>query len=472
MVAVVVVLGAVGLIVVRAVDSHLLGQVDRGLINSGNYLGARIAHNEFVPVTEPADQLGQGLSPSGQLLGESANIHGMPPLVGIRSSDKLPLFRTIHDNRFGYVRLFEQRVTPHGLILVTGQQINEVVEAGHSLTELLAIILPLLAVLLGVLIWIVVSRTMRRVEGMRGAVAEISDRKLDDRIPLSGSGDELDRLAVTMNGMLDRLTTAVTRERRFVADASHELRSPIASLHAAFEVSRRNRTAGRRWNEDAVLSALQRLDILAEELLVLDSVGRPCVGRGPELVDIDELVLEQVDQLRHLTELDLDVGRVSGGQVFAREVDMMRIIENLSSNACRHAVNRIGFAVTETEGRVLLSVTDDGPGIPDEMRVQVFERFARLDSERSRHDGGSGLGLAIVTELVESYGGRVWVESALPHGARFVVELPAPVTEDRTSRSGDVDRIDWERSRTSVATRIRSKPPVRSYSTWTSTAST
>jgi signal transduction histidine kinase len=425
MVAVVIVLCLVGVIVVRAVDSHLLGQVDRGLVNSGNYLGARIAHNEFIPVTEPADQLGQGLSPSGRLLGESANIHGMPPLIALRPGDKLPLFRTIYYKRIGYVRLLEQRIAPPGLILVTGQQINVVVEAGHSLTELLAIILPLLAVTLGALIWIVVSRTMRRVEEMRGAVAEISDRKLDDRIPLSGSGDELDRLAVTMNDMLDRLTTAVTRERRFVADASHELRSPIASLRAAFEVSRGIR-GDRRWNEDTASSALQRLDILAEDLLVLDSVGRTCAGRSVELVDIDELVLEQVTQLRHLTELDLDVGRVSAGQVLVREVDMMRIIENLSSNACRHAVSRIAFAVTETDGRVLLSVSDDGPGIPAEMRMQVFERFARLDDERSRQDGGSGLGLAIVAELVKGYGGKVWVERASPHGARFVVDLPAP----------------------------------------------
>ena len=440
MVAVAVVLLVVGITVVRAVDSHLLGQVDRGLISSGDYLGARIEHNEFVPVTVPADQLGQGLSPSGHLLGESTNIRGMPPLVAVRPSDNLPLFTTIYYKRIGYVRLLEQRLSPHGLVLVTGQQINEVVEAGSSLTELLAVILPLLAVTLGLLIWIVVGRTMRRVEGMRGAVGEISDRKLDDRIPLSGSGDELDRLAATMNGMLDRLTTAVTRERQFVADASHELRSPIASLRAAFEVSRGDPTEHRR-GEDTVLSALQRLDMLAEELLILDAVGRPVVGRGPELVDIDELVLEQVHQLRYFTGLDLDVGRVSAGQVLMREVDMMRIIENLSTNACRHAASKISFAVTESDGRVFFSVSDDGPGIPAEMREQVFERFARLDVERSRHDGGSGLGLAIVSELVKSYEGRAWAESVLPHGARFVIELPMPMAEDGTSRPGGGTRI-------------------------------
>ena len=143
--------------------------------------------------------------------------------------------------------------------------------------------------------------------------------------------------------------------------------------------------------------------MLAEELLVLDSVGRPCVGRGSELVDIDELVLEQVHQLQYLTDLDIDVTKVSAGQVLIREVDMMRIIENLSSNACRHAVSRIGFAVTETDGRVFLSVSDDGPRRSCRyMRVEV-ERFARLDGERNRLAGGSGLRLAIVDELVGAH---------------------------------------------------------------------
>lgn len=169
--------------------------------------------------------------------------------------------------------------------------------------------------------------------------------------------------------------------------------------------------------------------------------GHRVVGRGPEQVDSDELILEQVHQLRHHTELNLDVGRVSAGQVLIREVDMMRIIENLSSNACRHAVSTIGFAVGETDGRMVLSVIDDGPGIPDEMRVQVFERSARLDVERCRQDGGSGLGLAIVAELVRGYDGRVWVESVLPHGAWFFVELPTPTTEDGASRSCSATRI-------------------------------
>ena len=388
----------------------------------------------------------------------------MPALIPVRPSDKLPVLTTIHDKRFGYVRLLEQRIAPVGLVLITGQQINEVVEAGHSLSMLLGIILPLLALLLGALIWFVVGRTMRRVEGIRSAVDDISDRKLEDRIPLSGSGDELDRLALTMNDMLDRLTTAVTRERQFVTDASHELRSPIASLQAAFEVSRNDRIEPWR-GQDAALSALQRLDMLAEELLALDSAGRPCAGRSAELVDIDELVLEQVDQLRYRTELALDVAKVSAGQVHIREVDMMRIIENLASNACRHAVTRVAFAVTESSGRVFLSVSDDGPGIPDEMRTQIFERFARLDGERSRQDGGSGLGLAIVAELVSRYGGRVWVEEASPHGARFVVDLPSrangrglgnelsSVGLGAMARDGQCD-INGKQSRT-LATRSR-----------------
>jgi signal transduction histidine kinase len=426
MVVVVLVLFAVGFVVLRSVNDHLLGQVDQGLINGASYTDARLAHHESVTASVPAGQLGQGFF-DGRLAGASDNVRGMPPLIRVRPSQSVPLLTTIHDRRFGYIRLLEQPVaSSHGkLIIVSGQQINEIIDADHRLTELLVIVLPLLAAVLGILIWLVVGRAMRPVEAIRATVAEISVGNLEERVPGSGSGDELDRLAETMNRMLDRLSAAVTRERRFVADASHELRSPIAALRAALEVSPRDQAQGR--SNDAALSALQRLDVLAEDLLVLDAADHPGAGRAPQLVDLDELVLEQVSQLRQVTELDLDVSGVSAGQVFAREVDMMRIIENLSSNACRHAASRIAFGVREFDDRVWLSVSDDGVGVPGALHEQVFERFARLDSERSQGNGGSGLGLAIVAKLVASYDGQVWLEDAHPHGARFVVELPASV---------------------------------------------
>ena len=132
-----------------------------------------------------------------------------------------------------------------------------------------------------------------------------------------------------------------------------------------------------------------------------------------------------MNELRKRTSLTIDASHVSGGQVLAREVDMMRIVENLSSNAVRYAESRIEYSVAERGDHVWLAVTDDGPGIPEPMRNIVFERFARIDSARNWSSGGTGLGLAIVSEIVTTYGGTVWVEAAATTGARFVIRLPA-----------------------------------------------
>jgi signal transduction histidine kinase len=292
------------------------------------------------------------------------------------------------------------------------------------LTRLLEIVLPILALVLGGLIWLVVGRAMKPVEVVRRAVADISENDLDERLPSPRSGDELDRLVQTMNQMLQRLQLAMKRERRFIADASHELRSPIATIRAALETNDRA-MGGLERSRAVALSAVQHLDFMAEGLLTLDSIRGPEGGSSPRPVDIDELVLQQVDALRKSTSLAIDASSVSGGQVMARELDMMRVVENLSSNAVRHAESRIVYSLSEHGDHVLLVVTDDGPGIPESMRTMVFERFARIDSARNRNNGGVGLGLAIVSEVVKAYGGQVWVETAGSRGARFVVRLPA-----------------------------------------------
>jgi signal transduction histidine kinase len=226
-----------------------------------------------------------------------------------------------------------------------------------------------------------------------------------------------------VNQMLTRLEAALNRERRFVADASHELRTPVAALHAALETPRRE-TEGQPRSRDVAIRALQRLDFLVEGLLILDSSANPArANKTP--IDVDDVVLDVVEHLRALATKQLDVTNLSAGQVLAREVDIIRIVENLSSNAVRHATSRVAFTLSEQNSRVRLTVEDDGPGIPQDSRVQIFERFARMSDDRSRTDGGSGLGLAIVAELVNEYDGRVFTEDVQPHGARFVVDLPA-----------------------------------------------
>ncbi len=178
------------------------------------------------------------------------------------------------------------------------------------------------------------------------------------------------------------------RERRFIADASHELRSPIARIRGALETGDHT-LGGLERSHEVALSAVKHLDFMAEGLLELDSIRGPEDENPSRPVDIDELVLLQVDALRKSTSLDIDASCVSGGQVLAREVDMMRVVENLSSNAVRHAESRITYSLSEHGDHVFLVVTDDGPGIPESLRTMVFERFSRIDSaakpEQWRH---------------------------------------------------------------------------------------
>jgi signal transduction histidine kinase len=425
MVVVVTVLFAVATILLQSVNTHLVQQVDRGLVNEATYVQSQLRSPHYLPRTTPAGQLGQFFLANGTLVDSSENLEGVPPLVHVKGAGATPRLSTIDNPRFGHLRILVQQLGNRSApILLEGQEINQIFEADASLTELLVIVLPVLAIALGGLIWFVVGRAMKPVEAVRSAVSDISAKNLNERLPSPRSGDELDRLVSTMNEMLQRLETALEKEHRFIADASHELRSPLAAIRGALE-SHRGDLAGILESQHAALRALQRLDILVDDLLTLDSVDGARNGSPPRLIDLDELVLLQVEQLRRGTALVIDASNVSAGQVLAREVDMMRIIENLSSNAVRHADSRIEYGVTERGDRVFFTVGNDGAPIPEGLRTVVFERFARIDNDRTRSKGGSGLGLAIVHDIVKSYGGHVWVESTGERGARFVVQLPA-----------------------------------------------
>jgi signal transduction histidine kinase len=426
MVVVAAVLFVVALVIEQSVKSHLVQQVDRSLVNESAYAKSELLSHHYPPATTPAGQLGQLFLANGTLLGSSTNLQGMPPLIEVSPAGPTPELSTIYNRRFGHLRVLELQLGGRSApILVEYQVINQIVDAENSLTKLLEIVLPILALVLGGLIWLVVGRAMKPVEVVRRAVADISAKDLDERFPSPRGGDELDRLVDTMNQMLQRIQVAMKRERRFIADASHELRSPIAAIRGALETSDHT-IGGMERSHEVALSALQRLDFMADGLLTLDSIGGPRNELPLRPIDLDELVLLQVNELRKRTSLTIDASNVSGGQVLAREVDMMRIVENLSSNAVRYAESRIEYSVAERGDHVWLAVADDGPGIPEPMRNIVFERFARIDSARNWSNGGTGLGLAIVSEIVTTYGGQVWVEAtSTMHGARFVIRLPA-----------------------------------------------
>lgn len=284
-----------------------------------------------------------------------------------------------------------------------------------ALTVMLTGFPLLLAVVAGVT-WLTTRRALRPVEGIRREMAAITaSADLARRVPEPDTHDEVARLARTTNETLAALETAVERQRRFVADASHELRSPIASLRTQLEVGAAH--PGLLDVPGAVEDTV-RLQRLAADLLLLarlDAGERPADAR----VDLAELAREETAGRARVT-VDAEPVNVSGSRGQLR-----RVLANLLDNAGRHAREAVTVTVRR-EGRwAVVAVADDGDGVPEADRERVFERFVRLDAARSRDDGGAGLGLAIARDVAVRHGGTLTVRGTPEGGALFELRLPA-----------------------------------------------
>ncbi|MFF4342740.1 ATP-binding protein [Kitasatospora sp. NPDC001540] len=299
--------------------------------------------------------------------------------------------------------------------------------AGRTAAAALAVGLPLLVALVALVTWRVTGRALRPVEAIRSEVAEITGHDLHRRVPVPPTGDEVSRLAVTVNSTLDRLEDAGQRQRRFIADASHELRSPIAVLRTQLEVALAHPDP-ELWPE-LLADALQdtvRLQDLAADLLLLARLDA-ADPVATELLDLDVLFADVLDA-RPADRVAVRVELASGARVLGNRTWLTRLLTNLVDNAQRYADGLVEVQLAVREGEVVLEVRDDGPGIPEPDRERVFERFTRLDDARSRELGGAGLGLAIARDLAEHHGGTL-VDACPdaaehPCGARLVARLP------------------------------------------------
>ncbi len=264
------------------------------------------------------------------------------------------------------------------------------------------------------------------MEAIRLQAESITGKTMDRRVPEPATDDEVGRLARTMNAMLARLETSAQKQRQFVSDASHELRSPLASIRTNLEVALHNPDRA-DWPEVAqrALAEDVRMEDTVSELLDLarldEAEGPAPIDTLPE-VDLDELVLDDTVQQRRVP---VDTGRVSAGRVHGRRDQLQRVVRNLLDNAARHASSTVAVGLVTDDDVVELTVDDDGPGIRPEERELVFERFTRLDDGRARDAGGLGLGLSMVKAITEHHGGTVVIEDAPIGGARLRVRLPA-----------------------------------------------
>ena len=427
--AVALVLVLAGLLLLHALRTGITGRIDSALRSDARLIETRSLDGARIPTGVTRNRVVQVVTADGEVLyaSDSAGGDGAAPLLGsplpFDPSSTSRQYLSIDDPVLGSLRVLAQPFDDDGSWLVVARSDELVAGAARAALRAVVLGVPLLTLGLGVVVWIVVGRALSPVDDMRESVEEITARRLDSRVPVRGSDDEIDRLAVTMNEMLDRLDAASGRERQLVADASHELRSPVAALRALLET--RSTAADPAAHDAEAMAALDRLQALVDQLLVL-AAQDTAAPRSARPVDLDDLVLDRARALRAASRLTVDTAGVSGGQVAGDEEGLRRVVDNLTANAARHARSSVRVELGEAAGWVRLVVADDGPGVPEHERQRIFERFTRLDEARDRDAAGTGLGLAIVAGEVARHGGTVTVDAdpALG-GARFVVELPA-----------------------------------------------
>jgi signal transduction histidine kinase len=312
------------------------------------------------------------------------------------------------------------------LVVVAGRSTEQADATLATVGAMLAIAVPVLVAVVAITSWITARRALAPVERMRREVDAVTGADLSRRVDEPETRDEIGRLAHTMNGMLARLEASAATQRRFISDASHELKSPLASLRQYAEVARLHpdRVSQAELSE-AVLDEGARLERLVQGMLVLARADERALPLTPADVDLDDLALAEARRLGASGASGVDASGIAPARVRGDLVLLQQVVRNLADNAARHATGRVAFTTRVDASGATLIVDDDGAGVPAGDRERVFERFVRLDDARARDTGGSGLGLAIVREIVAAHGGSAAIEESPLGGARVVVRLPA-----------------------------------------------
>lgn len=313
-------------------------------------------------------------------------------------------------------------------IVVAGRSTEQAESTLATVGIMLAISVPLLIALVAVTSWLTARRALAPVERMRREVDAVTGTDLARRVPEPETDDEIGRLAHTMNGMLARLEASAATQRRFISDASHELKSPLASLRQYAEVARAHpdRISPAELS-DAVLDEGARLERLVQGMLVLARADERALALSPVDVDLDDLALAEARRIAAAGTIATDVSGIAPTRIRGDLGLVQQLARNLADNAARHARGRVGFSTAADASGATLIVDDDGTGVAPDDRERVFERFVRLDDARARDTGGSGLGLAIVREIAAAHGGSVRIEDSPLGGARVVVRLPGEI---------------------------------------------
>ncbi len=321
----------------------------------------------------------------------------------------------------GAARVVMRTAGPPGnpVRVLVARSTDDLDQGVHILRVTLLIAFPLLLGMLAAVMWRVLGAALRPVDALRAGAEEITGGTRHGRLPLPEARDEVYRLAVTLNGMLYRLEAARARQRAFVADAAHELRSPLTNMRTELEVAQRLPDTDWPALSADLLTDVDRLSRLVDDLLLLarsDDARPPTRLADADLGEVVGSVAARYDKVAYTPPPEPVTARVEPDAIG-------RVVANLLDNADRHARSQVAVEVADEDGYARVTVRDDGPGIPPADRERVFDRFTRLDDARARDAGGTGLGLAIVRELVRRHHGTVTLGDASP-GLRVDIRLP------------------------------------------------
>ena len=429
---------AIGLIVGTVVLSTLfehrrVGVIDGTVREEAATVAQLVAAGNLpspLPAPAAASTIAQVLDPTGTVLAATASASRVLEILpaDVLSHHLHKAFTTTSSTLGSApLRVVVQQATLHGVpvTIVAAAPLTDVSSTLTALRNVLIVVVPLVVLAAAAATWLAVTAALQPVERLRAAADAVDVRHATatPQLEIPSGGEELRRLAETLNAMLKRLHAASDQQRAFIADAAHELRSPIASLRTQLEVALTVPTAPDEW-PDIVRDALvevERLSRLADDLLLL---ARLDSGGVRDVVPVDMASITGADSL-NANELTVD----------GDEAALRRMVENLTANAHRHAKSRVEVGAQRLGGDVVITVDDDGPGIPVEERERVFERWVRLDIGRSRDQGGAGLGLAIVRSIARSHGGEAILETSPLGGLRAVVRLPASAGRGDVVRS-------------------------------------
>lgn len=416
----------------------LVGTLDRQLTSSRDDLSrsrVRDLIDQAAADSLPAvlrnvneDSVAQVFTEDGRVVAASANIQGQPPIVSVptNSDGEARTIRAPDDTEIETYRVWVQSGRgPDGrLTVVEGTSLESVQEATSTLRRSLVVGVPLALLALCLVMWLVLGRALARLDRIRAEVDAVGHDQLDRRLPDDGRRDEVGRLVATMNRMLSRVDSSVQRQRRFVADASHDLQGPLTAQRLSLELALGSPEAvDKDVLRDDVLGATGQMERLVGDLLVVASLDEGV--RAPTVpVDLDEIVLEEAMRSGVGGSVVIDTSQVSAGPVHGNPGELRRIVRNLLDNAARHARSRVELRVYEEQGQVCVEVADDGPGVPESERELIFQRFHRGDPARTRGSAGTGLGLAIARSLAERAGGTLELVDDTDLGAVFRLSLP------------------------------------------------